>query len=342
MKIKINPKFKSQLKNIGLIAEKNGVRAYLVGGPVRDLLCGKQLFDLDIAIEGNVAKFINELSSNLKAKVVSYKRFGTFVLTLPDNSHIDFATARREIYAKPGALPDVRFCNIEADLLRRDFSINAIAISINSTNFGEIIDPFSGALAVRKKAIEVLHTLSFRDDPTRIFRLARFASRGFSVKKSTLILAKKYSIFIKNISPQRIKNELISLLEEKNPGYAFNLLSNIGAISKFSVDVAVIKDFNFLNRGKDANERLYLLINAIGLQKGEKFLRGLCFSKKEIANFLTPLKKTKILPVLNGEDLKKLNIKPGPLYKQIFSALLKRKIKTKKAALEFVKANFCR
>jgi len=341
MKIKINPKLKRQLKNMGLIAQKNGVRAYLVGGPVRDLLCGKQLFDLDIAIEGNTSKFINELSRTFNANVVSHKRFGTFVLILPDNSHIDFATARSETYAKPGALPEVEFCSIEADLSRRDFSLNAMAISINPTNFGKIIDPFGGALAVRKKILQVLHALSFRDDPTRIFRLARFASRGFFVEKSTLNLAKKHSIFIKNISPQRIKNELLALLEEKNSGYAFSLLSHIGAISKFSADVAVIKNFNFLNRGKDTNERFYLLINAIGLQKGEKFLRGLCFSKKEMANLLVSLKKTKNIPVLNGEDLKKLDIKPGPLYKQIFSELLKRKIKTKKEAIKFVKANFC-
>ena len=158
MIIKINRKLKSQLKQIGLIAQSNGVRAYLVGGPVRDLLCGKQSFDLDIAIEGNTAKFINALSKKLKAKVVSHKRFGTFVLTLQNSSHIDFATARSEKYLKPGALPEVEFCSIENDLSRRDFTLNAIAFSINPTSFGEIIDPFSGVLAVRNKILQQ-HTI---------------------------------------------------------------------------------------------------------------------------------------------------------------------------------------
>ena len=184
MIIKINPKVKSQLKIIGLIAQKNDVRAYLVGGPVRDILSGERAFDLDIAIEGNTSKFINEISAKFKAEVVSHKRFGTFVLTLPDSSHIDFATARSETYAKPGVLPEVEFCSIENDLSRRDFSINAIAFSLNPANFGEIIDPFNGVFSVRKKILQVLHNLSFQDDPTRIFRLARFASRGFFVEKN--------------------------------------------------------------------------------------------------------------------------------------------------------------
>ena len=341
MIIKINRKLKSQLKQIGLIAQSNGVRAYLVGGPVRDLLCGKQSFDLDIAIEGNTAKFINALSKKLKAKVVSHKRFGTFVLTLQNSSHIDFATARSEKYLKPGALPEVEFCSIENDLSRRDFTLNAIAFSINPTSFGEIIDPFSGVLAVRNKILQVLHSLSFQDDPTRIFRLARFASRGFKVEENTLKLAKKYCRFIKNISPQRIKNELIALLKEKNPGYAFNLLSGIGAISEFSTDIAVVKNFNFINLGKDVYERLYLLINSIGLKKCEKILHKFCFSKKEIAVILAPFNKTENISVINGNDLKKLNIKPGPLYKNIFSVVLNKNIKTKKEAIAFVKANYC-
>lgn len=343
MIIKINRKLKSQLKQIGQIAQKNDARAYLVGGPVRDLLCAKQSFDLDIAIEpnGDSAKFINELSVKFNANVISHKRFGTFIITLPNKSHIDFATTRVESYAKPGALPEVKFACIENDLSRRDFSINAIALSINPSSFGAIIDPFGGVLAVKNKTLQVLHNLSFQDDPTRIFRLARFASRGFNVEKNTLKLAKTHCKYIKNISSQRIKNEILAILKEENSAYALNLLSKIGAILKISDYTAKIKNFNFLNSGKCEKDKLLLLIKQIGSQNAEKFLQELCFSKKNITLILASFKKIKTIQLLNGADLKKLKIKPGPIYKQIFTELLKRNIKTKKVAIKFVKSNYC-
>ncbi len=164
------------------VAAANHFRAFLVGGFVRDLVLQVKNLDLDIVVEGDGIKFAEDIVDFLKARVVKHSRFGTATVTLSAAVKIDVASARVECYPAPACLPQVKNGSIKEDLKRRDFSINAMAISINKKDFGRLIDFFDGINDLRKSKIRVLHDLSFIDDPTRILRAVRFEIRyGFAI-----------------------------------------------------------------------------------------------------------------------------------------------------------------
>src|SRR5882724_127570 len=149
---------------------------YLVGGCVRDLLLGHSSLDIDVVLEGPAQPIARAAAKAYKAKLVSHLPFLTHTLHMKDG-HLDIATARTETYAESAALPVVEPASLQEDLYRRDISINAIALSLNQSDFGHIWDPFGGLEDLEAKKIRVLHAQSFKDDPTRIFRAARFAGR---------------------------------------------------------------------------------------------------------------------------------------------------------------------
>ncbi len=204
----------------GNISEILGYTAYLVGGFVRDLLLGVKNFDLDIVIEGDGIKFAEELAARLKAKCTRHKRFGTATIHLKPHLKIDIVTARKEFYPTPASLPVVTFGRIEDDLSRRDFTINALAVSINRKSFGRFMDLFDGKADLADKKICILHDLSFVDDPTRILRAIRFEQRfGFAIEKKTLkYLREAVRIkMLEKVQPQRLRDEIILMLKEEHP-----------------------------------------------------------------------------------------------------------------------------
>jgi tRNA nucleotidyltransferase (CCA-adding enzyme) len=148
---------------------------------------------------------------------VRYLAFKTATVRLPDASLVDFATARKETYVRGGAFPAVKPSVIKDDLQRRDFTINAMAISIDPESWGKLIDPFKGKVDLSSKRIRVLHDKSFLDDPTRILRAARFKARlGFKIEAKTLKLIKA-AIKIKvldTIKPQRYLKDFNKILKE--------------------------------------------------------------------------------------------------------------------------------
>lgn len=169
------------------VASGNNISAYLVGGFVRDLLLGVKNLDLDIVVEGDGIKFAQDFAHTLKAKLILHRRFGTATITLGYNLKIDIATARKETYPYPACLPVVTSGTIEDDLARRDFTINAMAISIMQKDFGRFIDLLYGKHDLYHKKIRVLHNLSFIDDPTRILRAIRFekdTTSGLKLRRS--------------------------------------------------------------------------------------------------------------------------------------------------------------
>ncbi|HEU4701849.1 MAG TPA: hypothetical protein VFS37_05140 [Conexibacter sp.] len=188
--------------------------AWVVGGAVRDLLLGggDAVVDLDLVIEGDAVPAAQQLAAALGGSLVTHDAFGT--ATVEAGGHVyDLATARAETYARPGALPDVRPGTLEEDLLRRDFTVNAVAVS------------FDGRVAAAPRAFEdldarvlrVLHERSFRDDPTRLLRLVRYATRlGFGVESSTSALAGAAVAggALATVTPARIGSELRLLLSE--------------------------------------------------------------------------------------------------------------------------------
>lgn len=216
---------------IGRLAKKVKVNVYIVGGFVRDLFLGKKNFDIDITVESKGMEFAKLLAKKLNGRLVLHRRFGTasVFLRLPrkrfkkqqgDIMRIDIATARTERYERPATLPRVKFSSIKKDLLRRDFTINAIAISLNPETFGEAIDFFGGQQDISDGIIRVLHDKSFIDDPTRIFRAVRFEQRfNFRIEPYTMELIKNavnLKMFEK-VRKQRIHDEIVLILNEKDP-----------------------------------------------------------------------------------------------------------------------------
>jgi tRNA nucleotidyltransferase (CCA-adding enzyme) len=176
------------LRLLGRTAADAGARSYLVGGPVRDIMLGRQSPDFDLAVEGDCAKVGSALARRFGGRFVYHSRFRTGTLLLPDGGHIDIARARTETYSRPAVLPTVQPAPIERDLVRRDFTINAMAVELSPGRFGRLLDPHAGRADLTRRVIRILQPGSFSDDPTRIFRAIRFAVRlEFDIEAATLV-----------------------------------------------------------------------------------------------------------------------------------------------------------
>lgn len=218
------------LKEAGELADRLGVACYAVGGFVRDLLLGIENFDLDLVVEGDGIAFARSLAKQKGGHVKAHDRFGTAIVVLPDHFKLDVATARTEYYEYPTALPTVERSSIKKDLYRRDFTINTLAIRLNAVTFGRLIDFYGGHRDLKDRTIRVLHSLSFVEDPTRVFRAIRFELRfGFVLGKETLGLirgAVKMDLFHR-LSGHRLLEELRLLFGEREPRRAVQRLGEL-------------------------------------------------------------------------------------------------------------------
>lgn len=215
------------------IAQKQRHNLYLVGGTVRDILLGTTSLDIDLVAEGDGISLAGILAEKLAARITIYSRFGTANIEFPGKWSIDLATARHESYARPGVLPSIRPGSISDDLLRRDFSINAMAVSLNPGNYGELLDFYHGRFDLEKRLIRVLHPKSFTDDATRIWRSLRYAERlDFILEENTLRLLQENIDMLDTISGDRIRYEVECILREECPGRIFNRAQEMGVLAK--------------------------------------------------------------------------------------------------------------
>jgi tRNA nucleotidyltransferase (CCA-adding enzyme) len=159
------------------LALEHGAEPYLVGGSVRDLLLGRPTIDLDIVVTGDALVVATDLQVAAGGELQTHDLFGTAKLVTPEGLTIDLITARHEHYPVPGALPVVAPGTLDADLRRRDFTINAIAAALHPARLGTIVDPLRGRADLATGLIRVLHPASFADDPTRLLRAIRYACR---------------------------------------------------------------------------------------------------------------------------------------------------------------------
>ena len=220
----------SLLRDLGNLADEGRVALYLVGGVVRDLLLKRENWDLDLTVEGDGIAFARLVADRYVAGLVVFERFATARLSFPDGLKMDIATTRRESYAQPAALPDVEPASLKEDLYRRDFTINAMAIQLNAAHFGRLHDPYGGRHDLKAKTLRVLHTCSFQDDPTRIFRAIRFEQRfGFRLERNTLrLLAQAASTnLIQQLSGPRLQSEILLLFAEHDPVRAIARLAQL-------------------------------------------------------------------------------------------------------------------
>ncbi len=216
---------------IGALADREDREVFLVGGMVRDIIMGRGTVDVDVVVNGDGPSFAAALATLTGGSIVLHDRFGTSVLILPDKRRVDVATARTETYSAAAALPDVSFTVIDYDLERRDFSVNAIAVALASGEFGEILDPFYGQADIAAGVIRVLHDGSFVDDPTRIWRAARFEQRfHFHIDQTTekLLRAAVRGDILNQVSGTRIRNEVKALFEEREPSATVGRLQDFG------------------------------------------------------------------------------------------------------------------
>jgi tRNA nucleotidyltransferase (CCA-adding enzyme) len=233
MRAKLPERVVRLLEDAGRLADEAGLSAYAVGGFVRDLLLGSPNLDVDLVVEGDGIAFARALARREGARVHAHERFGTAVLAFPDGFKLDVATARTEYYEYPTALPTVEQSSIKKDLYRRDFTINTLAIRLNAKGFGELIDFYGGQRDLNEGAIRVLHSLSFIEDPTRVFRAIRFEQRfGFRLGKETLALIKGAAAMdlFHRLSGDRLREELVLLCSEEQPAKALARLGELGLL----------------------------------------------------------------------------------------------------------------
>ncbi len=229
---RLSPHQQNLFETATVLAKQRGLSVYLVGGSVRDLVIGSATTDLDLAVTGDALAYAKTLATRLGARVTVHPKFGTATLVFQDGLRLDIATTRREVYAHPAALPDVSPGTIREDLFRRDFTINAMAVRL-SHNGGEILDPYGGLNDLKRGLLQTLHEGSYRDDPTRILRGARYAARyrlRFSRQDRRLIRDVLAEKVLKRLSRDRLFQEVKLLLSEPSPEDALKLLENLGVL----------------------------------------------------------------------------------------------------------------
>ncbi|MGE5189800.1 MAG: CBS domain-containing protein [Gemmatimonadota bacterium] len=208
------------LASAGAVAERGGMKAYVVGGFVRDLVMRIDNLDVDIVIEGDGIAFAETFAAEHPCRVRAHHKFGTAVLVFTDGFKIDVATARVEYYVEPAALPTVEYSSLKLDLYRRDFTINTLAVRLNPGVYGELIDFFGAQRDIKEKALRVLHSLSFVEDPSRILRATRFERRfGFTIAKHAVNLIRNAVRLdlIGRLPKPRLFGELEQILREEEP-----------------------------------------------------------------------------------------------------------------------------
>ncbi|OGW69228.1 MAG: hypothetical protein A3A88_01400 [Nitrospirae bacterium RIFCSPLOWO2_01_FULL_62_17] len=285
------------LETVGRLADHLNVQAYVVGGIVRDLLLGIGNLDLDLVIEGDGIAFARELARQAGGRVKAHERFGTAIVIMPDGVKLDVATARTEYYEYPTALPTVEHSSIKKDLYRRDFTINTLAVSLNARRFGELADFYGGQRDLKDKAIRVLHSLSFVEDPTRVFRAIRFEQRfGFRLGKETLALIKgavKMDLFHR-LSGQRLLNELTLLFSESEPRRAVARMAELDLL-------------RFIHPDLKWSSRLEGLLKAV--EDGARWYRLLYLDRKLDAWLVYVMALMEVLPPRAvGETVKRLGM----------------------------------
>lgn len=227
------------LRDISSLSAELMIPCHLVGGSVRDLLLEQPIHDLDIVFEGDAISFGNILVNRFGGRLTAHQKFHTAIWHVPESlaeqiqtPFLDLITARSETYARPGLLPNVTPSNMEDDLRRRDFTINAMAIRLDGEHFGELLDPLNGQQDLKQGIIRVLHPRSFIDDPTRIFRAIRYESRySFQLDPATreLVNAKALDVF-RMLSGERLRHELDLIFEEEKALTMLQRLSEFDAL----------------------------------------------------------------------------------------------------------------
>ena len=287
---------KSILEKIHLIFKEKNFQGYLVGGIIRDIFLSKNTLDIDI-VSPNFLEIGNYIINNFSIeKYRINENFLTFNIKLTNGINIDIASPRNEVYPFSGSLPIVSFCDIEDDVARRDFSINSIYLNLQDF---KIFDKFNGIEDIKNKKVKILHNKSFYDDPTRILRGIKFASRyNFSFDKGTDLLIKKAvdENYLENISSDRLRNELLLLFKEKNIESILYFLKDYNILNFLNINIDIKKIKEYIDFYNSLNEKIkekffidyfenflfIILFFSLNNQNRENLFKKFNISKKKI------------------------------------------------------------
>lgn len=245
-------------KALADIAHTHHIEAYIIGGYVRDIFLKRPSKDIDIVVLGNGINFAELAGKHLKSKVAVFKNFGTAMLKYQD-LEIEFVGARKESYRSDSRKPIVENGTIEDDQLRRDFTINALAISLNKVNYGQLVDPFNGIADLKSKLIKTPldPELTFSDDPLRMMRAIRFASQlNFTIDEVALNAIKKQKERISIVSKERITDEMNKIILSEVPSIGFKYLFDTGLLHIIFPQMANLYGVDIIN-GKGHKDNFY-------------------------------------------------------------------------------------
>jgi len=308
---------------------------YIVGGSVRDLVLDRHLNDFDLTVEGDAITLARSLAARHGGGVTAHAKFGTAKWFLPKalkpeaetHDTLDLISARSETYRYPAALPTVEPGSISDDLRRRDFTINALAIRLDGSHFGELRDDLNGLEDLQKEIVRVLHPRSFMDDPTRMYRAVRYEGRyGFRITDDTLALLPEARPFIEKLSPQRIRHELDLILDEPNAVAMLNRLAELDlltsihpALANFArSDLAILESDDPALQNRNSrwilwlmhltdqeiefiNQRLHFTADLL------KMIRSAALLKANLSA-VAGLKPSQVVGLLDGYSLKALEV----------------------------------
>ncbi len=231
-------------KRVGELADERGQRAFVIGGFVRDLLLERPCKDIDIVTEGSGIELAKATAKSMGIRQVHvFKNFGTAMFKARDHE-VEFVGARKESYSRGSRKPVVEDGTLEDDQNRRDFTINAMAISLNSDTFGKLVDPFGGVDDLDRKWIRTPldPDVTYSDDPLRMLRAVRFASQlGFRIEEGSLASIRRNAKRLDIISAERIHTEVNKIILSPRPSRGFKLLFKTKLLHKFFPEMAALQ-----------------------------------------------------------------------------------------------------
>jgi tRNA nucleotidyltransferase (CCA-adding enzyme) len=249
-------------KTISETAKEQGVRVFVIGGWVRDLIMQRESKDIDFVVEGQGIELATAIAKKLRAKLTVFKNFGTAMIKLHDNSfatELEFVGARKESYRRESRKPIVEDGTLEDDQNRRDFTINALAFSLNEDDFGTLIDPFEGMKDIRNRLIRTPldPDITFSDDPLRMMRAIRFATQlSFHIDDDAFAAISKNKERIKIVSMERIADELNKIMLAPKPSTGFILLEKSGLLDYILPELKALKGIE-IREGKAHKDNFF-------------------------------------------------------------------------------------
>lgn len=264
-------------ERISRIVDGMGLEAYVIGGYVRDYYLRRPCTDIDVVVVGSGIKVAEALASELRTHVSVFKNFGTAMLHA-DGMEVEFVGARKESYSHDSRKPHVEAGTLRDDQLRRDFTINALAWSLNGDRFGELVDPFGGMQDMDDCIIRTPcdPDVTFSDDPLRMMRAVRFASQlGFDIAPETFEAIERNCERIKIVSRERIITEINKIVMSPVPSIGFELMDMTGLLPLVFPELARMKGVEKVgtHAHKDNFAHTLMVLDNVALQGGDMWLR---------------------------------------------------------------------